>query len=132
MSTGAVEFSPVAVDENALCLQQELNWLARCIELRLHSYFQQQSVDLLQQAAPPQLSATQGCYADFVLSQQLSATERLIVLLALAPHNCWTVFLSVMTILAAVLLNLAVVARSSTVAFYPALKLPHFYWRVMT
>lgn len=86
MSTGAVKLSPVAVDDNALCLQQELNWLARCIELRLHSYFQQQSVNLLQQAEPPQLSAAQGCYADFVLSQQLSATERLMVLLALAPH----------------------------------------------
>mgnify|MGYP006158231887 FL=1 len=52
MSTGAVKLSPVAVDDNALCLQQELNWLARCIELRLHSYFQQQSVNLLQQAEP--------------------------------------------------------------------------------
>ncbi|MBU1554708.1 MAG: ATP-binding protein, partial [Gammaproteobacteria bacterium] len=86
MSTGAVKLSPVAVDGNAACLQQELNWLAHCIELRLHSYFQQQPLNLLQQATPPGLSAAQGSYAAFILRQQLSLSERLIVLLALAPH----------------------------------------------
>ncbi|KKO44066.1 ATPase AAA [Arsukibacterium ikkense] len=86
MSTGAVKLSPVAIDDNAACLQQDLHWLAQCIELRLHSYFQQQPLNLLQQAPPPELMAGQGSYATFVLQQQFSVSERLMLLLALAPH----------------------------------------------
>ncbi|MDP2715134.1 MAG: ATP-binding protein [Rheinheimera sp.] len=91
MSIGAVKPAEQVITlqltaGNAGCLQQELDWLARCIELRLHSYFQQQPLLLLQQAPPPPLAAGSGSYADFVLTQQLSAPQRLILLLALAPH----------------------------------------------
>ena len=51
MFTGAAKLMAATTQSNAQCLQRELNWLAQCIELRLHSYFQQQPLDLLQQAA---------------------------------------------------------------------------------
>ncbi|NRQ43806.1 ATP-binding protein [Rheinheimera sp. YQF-2] len=86
MFTGAVRLKDEVTPDNAACLQHELDWLARCIELRLHSYFQQQPLDLLQQAAAPDLTAAQGSYAAFVRKQQLTTTQRLILLLALAPH----------------------------------------------
>ncbi|WP_215395567.1 ATP-binding protein [Rheinheimera oceanensis] len=86
MFTGAVKLQHSVMPDNAACMQQELDWLARCIELRLHSYFQQQPLNMLQQAAAPQLDATQGSYAAFVIKQQLSAAQRLILILALAPH----------------------------------------------
>ncbi|WP_166837596.1 ATP-binding protein [Rheinheimera pleomorphica] len=86
MFTGAAKLTAATTQSNAQCLQRELHWLAQCIELRLHSYFQQQALDLLRQAPPPALQPSQGSYASFVCQRQLSVNERLLLLLALAPH----------------------------------------------
>ncbi|MDF2177183.1 ATP-binding protein [Aliiglaciecola sp. CAU 1673] len=65
-------------------LNQELDWLARAIEYRLTHYFQAtETGDILVQVPAPPLS---GDYGQLLRPYSLEDAERLLLILALAPH----------------------------------------------
>lgn len=75
------------IQQNAQALTEELSWLSLVLQTRIQLHFQQdtpyQSIDELR---PPDLSTFGGSYATFVQNQQLNTAERLVLILALAPH----------------------------------------------
>ena len=81
----SVSLSPAA--QNALTLKHELEWLRQVIDHRFALYFEQDGQgDDLDQLPPPDLQADASIYADIVRHFQMSAAERLVLALALAPH----------------------------------------------
>lgn len=71
------------IARNAATVAQELDWLASVLENRLSAYFEQRDWPL---SEPPQYQPDDGPYAQLVLSGPLAADERLVLILALAPH----------------------------------------------
>ena len=73
--------------ENARILTAELEWLSKVIELRVALHFAQEvpyrAVDDL---PVPAIAASGGPYGDFVRKYNLNTAERLVLMLALAPH----------------------------------------------
>ncbi len=79
------ELSPLQL--NARDLEQELAWFSRLLDARFKSYFNpQESAAEESDLTPPDLSASQSPYADFLRHYQLSFAERVAVVLGLAPH----------------------------------------------
>lgn len=72
---------------NAQTLELELNWLSRIIETRLSLYH---SADTSQQGIydcpTPNLNSDTSPYAQFLKTNRFTFDERLILILALAPH----------------------------------------------
>ena len=81
----------VAVDRdarlagNAAALAQELAWLARTIELRMHALADEASV-AAPMPEPPPLAPDESPFGDLVERLRLGRAERLVLALALAPH----------------------------------------------
>ncbi|HAP64926.1 MAG TPA: AAA family ATPase [Cytophagales bacterium] len=72
---------------NAHHLQQEMHWLYRLIEARLHEHFTPDAnPSFVYEVAPPGMEANTSIYANFVHHYQLSFAERVTLALALAPH----------------------------------------------
>lgn len=75
------------IEQNALVLTQELEWLGLVIQTRLALHFGQdsdfQSIDEL---PAPVLTGRAGFYAEFVQKHELDTAERLVLLLGLVPH----------------------------------------------
>lgn len=73
--------------ENARVLTAELEWLSDVIDLRIALHFAHEvpyrAVDDL---PVPDIAASKGPYADFVRKYNLNPAERLVLVLALAPH----------------------------------------------
>jgi AAA+ superfamily predicted ATPase len=76
-----------AMQANAAALNKEMQWLAWVIDTRMKLYWQQPCdyTDITDVPAPD-LSEDLSLYARVVQHYQLSLTERIILLLALAPH----------------------------------------------
>ena len=73
--------------ENAHDLALDLNWFALYLDARLHAHFAPPEADpLTVPPAPPDLSASDSCYARFLAHYGVSVPERLVLLLALIPH----------------------------------------------
>jgi hypothetical protein len=73
--------------QNGLCLDRELDWLARLLETRIKLYFAQDSkYSDLEKIVPPAYSGCAGAYGRFVEDLALGFTERAILALALTPH----------------------------------------------
>jgi hypothetical protein len=81
-------------DDNVRVLERELDWVAAMIEAAVQLYFGQEcryaSID---EVTPPDCSARSGdargrglMYAEAVREYELSAQQRLVLMLALAPH----------------------------------------------
>ncbi|MFT3734752.1 MAG: ATP-binding protein [Rhodocyclaceae bacterium] len=78
-----------ALIANGQDLERELEWFASQLELRLKAYFgdPSQSPPLPQEdAPPPDLSASQSSWSRFLQRYDISAAERLLIVLALVPH----------------------------------------------
>jgi len=76
-----------ASTENAACLTQEMEWLAQLIDLRLRDHLGQESVgDILYAVPAPDVSVSESFYAQAMRDHAVSIPERLVILLALAPH----------------------------------------------
>jgi ATPase family associated with various cellular activities (AAA) len=89
-----------SINENAGCLAQEINWFAKQVNLRLASHFsdkkekEEEELFIINQShsngieknLPPDISSGKSVYADFVNYYQLSADERMLLILAIIPH----------------------------------------------
>ena len=72
---------------NAEALRQELDWLQRCIDTRLKLYFELPSdYAKFSDVVPPEFTDANSNYARFVQDHGLKPMERLVLILALAPH----------------------------------------------
>ena len=72
---------------NAASLNRELDWLAKIIKTRFDIYFQRDTVHTeIATIRAPELSGDQSVFANTLKKLQFSFEERLIVILALAPH----------------------------------------------
>ncbi|MCB0596789.1 MAG: ATP-binding protein [Lewinellaceae bacterium] len=72
---------------NARDLEQELSWFSRILDTRFKLYFGQESeFASVFDIEPPDLSASQSMYANIVRHYQMPFAERLMLILALAPH----------------------------------------------
>ncbi|MES1249909.1 MAG: hypothetical protein ABUL46_04450 [Chitinophaga rupis] len=76
-----------AIKKNAASLYAELQWLALVIDTRMKLYWGQESdYEEIEEVSPPGLEGDDSPYAAFVRQRGLSVSERLVLLLALAPH----------------------------------------------
>lgn len=75
------------VEQNATVLTGEMQWLARVIDTRLLLYTGSPcAYTEITELQPPDLAADQSMYAQIITYYKFSFDERLILLLALAPH----------------------------------------------
>ncbi len=75
------------LQQHADTLSSELNWMAEIIQMRLKNHLEAATEEgTFSTIAPPDVSGKEDSYARFITDNQLSAEERLILILALAPH----------------------------------------------
>jgi AAA+ superfamily predicted ATPase len=73
--------------KNAQVLYLEMQWLAKLIDVRMKLYWKQEcEYSSIDEMLPPDLRADDSTYSDIVKRYQLSFQERVVILLALAPH----------------------------------------------
>jgi hypothetical protein len=73
-------------EQNARDLENELQWFADVLDMRLKLYFGKENRDLsIFKIVPPDLSGSQSPYAEFTRHYELTFAERIVVLLALIP-----------------------------------------------
>ncbi len=87
--------------KNAESLAREMSWFATVVNTRLDQHFakenahaQSSAMDIADEAgienfqsqAPPDLEKDNSIYAEFVKYYMLTASERILLMLALAPH----------------------------------------------
>lgn len=73
--------------QNALSLSAEMHWLTRVIETRMDLYWSRPcSYQHVKEVLPPVLRPEDSVYAQVVTYYKLNFEERIILLLALAPH----------------------------------------------
>ncbi|MFN0317185.1 MAG: ATP-binding protein, partial [Burkholderiales bacterium] len=76
-----------AIQANAQALQNELEWFERVLQARLDLYFGRPSdIANVRDIAPPELIGDVSEYAKLVAEFALGFDERLVLILALAPH----------------------------------------------
>ncbi|MGS0742588.1 hypothetical protein ACVBEF_12235 [Glaciimonas sp. GG7] len=76
----------VANSANSAMIERELNWLQRIIEQRFAARQEARHPGLDALTAPPDVSAGNGPFAAFLRDMTLIPQERLILILAMAPH----------------------------------------------
>lgn len=75
------------IKNNADTLYAEMQWLAEIIDIRIKLYFQQTTEFTdIRQVPPPDLTGNPSVYAGIVNHYRFGFDERLVLLLALAPH----------------------------------------------
>ena len=68
-------------------LLKELSWFEKVLNTRLKLYFEHEcEYSSIWEIPPPELSEEKGYYAGFVKHYEFSATERLVLMLALVPY----------------------------------------------
>ena len=74
---------------NATDLLKEIEWFGNVLETRIKLY-QSQACDYtnIQQVTPPDYTDAESVFAEFLTFYHLSFDERIILILALAPHVC--------------------------------------------
>lgn len=86
-TTPIKEAPDTAIPQNAKVLTNELGWLGQVIDVRVALHFGHdtpyRSIDEL---PVPDLTASESPYAEFIHKYNLNAAERLVLILALAPH----------------------------------------------
>lgn len=73
-------------EENAAVLEEELDWFGRFLDARVRLHLGDGQNTKLQAPDPPDLAQRSSFYADFVAHYDLIPEERLILMLAIAPH----------------------------------------------
>ena len=73
--------------KNAACLYAEMQWLSLVIDTRMKLYWGQECLyGDIEEVTAPGLEGDDSPYASFIRHSALAPSERLILLLALAPH----------------------------------------------
>ncbi|MEM9338124.1 MAG: AAA family ATPase [Bacteroidota bacterium] len=73
--------------QNANVLTEELVWLREVINARLALYFHHEtSYQSIDDVTMPDISSCTGAYATFLKKHEMNKAERLVLILALAPH----------------------------------------------
>ena len=86
-----MENNSTYIQENAMTLSLELDWLSKLINHRLESHFSRDEI-ILNQIVAPELSAVESKYAKFLIECRLDEIERLIVVCCLATDYHSQVF----------------------------------------
>lgn len=77
------------LESNARALRAEMNWLKQVLDTRINTYFGQPSqYQSIYDIPVPNLDNYPSAYSEFVRTWKLAVNDRLVVLLALAPHVC--------------------------------------------
>lgn len=77
----------VMVKKNAEALEQELNWLQEIIDIRIKSFFSVEHKHLsIYDIEAPDITNDESFYAEVLKRDSVSVEERIVLLLALAPH----------------------------------------------
>ncbi len=72
---------------NAMGLAREAKWFSDVLTVRIQLYFMQETeFESIEQLSPPDVRGDHCAYAELVRRYELSAEQRLIVMLALLPH----------------------------------------------
>ncbi len=72
---------------NAATLERELDWFTNVLQTRINLYLARDSRwPSIRAIEPPELSQDESIYSTFVQHYEMAFEERLVVLLALAPH----------------------------------------------
>ncbi|MBB5636877.1 AAA+ superfamily predicted ATPase [Pedobacter cryoconitis] len=75
------------MQQNALSLKAEMDWLARVIETRMDLYWGRPcTYQQVTEVSPPLLKTEDSVYAQIVNYYRFNFEERIVLLLALAPH----------------------------------------------
>ena len=75
------------LQQNAAALEADMQWLAQVIDTRMNLYWKRPCpYKDIRDIMPPDLSADESIYAKSVLHYRFNFNERIIILLALAPH----------------------------------------------
>ena len=75
------------LNDNARDLNLEMDWFAGVLNARLNDYFEKPGRKTkIFSNPPPDLSGSSSFYGRFLLEEQLSVPERLVLILALIPH----------------------------------------------
>lgn len=75
------------LQQNASVLEKELKWFSEVLQARFNYYFHQGDMAKdITDIPPPKLSSTDSLYSKIINHYPMSIEERLVVLLALAPH----------------------------------------------
>jgi len=75
------------IKNNAHALTLELNWLSEVIDTSIKLHFGQESkYESIYDIQPPDITQDESFYAEIIKRDQTSIQERIILLLALAPH----------------------------------------------
>ncbi len=73
--------------DNAALLERELEWLSAVIDARIRLHFEQEcDYADVREIPPPDLADPVCTYAQFLSAHHMSFDERLVLILALAPH----------------------------------------------
>lgn len=73
--------------QNTLSLERELKWFSEVLQVRLHLHFHQECpYQHILEVPAPDLSADTSVFAGIVRHYPMTPQERLVLLLALAPH----------------------------------------------
>lgn len=87
MSDSNLAFMKGIIKKNANALTQELDWLAEVIDTSIKLYFKQETkYESIYDIAPPDMTFDESFYAEIIKRDQTSVPERIVLLLALAPH----------------------------------------------
>ncbi|WP_231464326.1 MULTISPECIES: hypothetical protein [unclassified Pedobacter] len=86
------------VKKNAEALEKELNWLQQVIDISIKTFFDlDHNIESIYDIEPPDISDGESFYAEVLKRDNVSVQERIVLLLALAPHirpEIFDVFLS--------------------------------------
>jgi len=84
---GIARHGGAALADNARALERELAWFERVLAARLERHFKRETGPLdIARLAPPDLAEDSSPYAELVRDCALALEERLVLVLALAPH----------------------------------------------
>ena len=73
--------------DNAAMLERELEWLSAVIDAGIRLHFEQEcAYDDVREIPPPDVAVPACAYGEFLDAYRLSFDERLVLILALAPH----------------------------------------------
>ena len=73
------------INDTTLALNQDLKWLEEVLDIRLQSHYEGKGISIYQ-CEPPDLSEDRSYYGRFINKYQLKKGERILLLIAIAPH----------------------------------------------